>query len=263
MSRRPLQPPLAQAATAVNRMAPGGRLWSESQIRPLWRPVGEAGVASAEMCYVLRALSFTPSVPAHPPTLVGGSNALYDGSDATYLRVSIHEEAGTGGDWGSDAFIHFEAVEPAPGFVPRSMMLTVRGRIQGFGGEDTAVVFHVGGEITSTPIYPLVPHCMEIYWTDDSWTDPSSVPMLSEEWQTWNSEDNLYWTGYFVGVPTVEDMAAGLNGFVYLNYSAGDGTTAHFDIAEMSLTICNYPEDWPVWPERAVKSDRPLERRRL
>lgn len=47
MSRRTLQPPLAAAAVATNRMAPGGRMWSESEIRPLWRPVGEAGEAAA------------------------------------------------------------------------------------------------------------------------------------------------------------------------------------------------------------------------
>ncbi len=44
MSRRPLQPPIAQGISASRRMAPGGRLYSESKIRPLWRPVGEAGM---------------------------------------------------------------------------------------------------------------------------------------------------------------------------------------------------------------------------
>ena len=43
MSRRPLEPPLVAETRALGRMAPGGRLWSESEIRPLWRPVGEAG----------------------------------------------------------------------------------------------------------------------------------------------------------------------------------------------------------------------------
>ncbi len=43
MSRRPIELPLADGISAIRRMAPGGRLWSESRILPFFRPVGEAG----------------------------------------------------------------------------------------------------------------------------------------------------------------------------------------------------------------------------
>lgn len=44
MSRRPAQPPMTRLDVARSRMAPGGRMWSESPIRYPRRRTAVAGV---------------------------------------------------------------------------------------------------------------------------------------------------------------------------------------------------------------------------
>lgn len=87
MSRRPLTPAPNATAKGISRMAPGGRLWSESRVRPLWRPVGEGGEGSevvepvvlpTDFSYVARGYwdQALTSVPAFDSGMAGTGDLL-------------------------------------------------------------------------------------------------------------------------------------------------------------------------------------------
>ena len=96
MSRRPPGP--GMNPRPASRMAPGGRMWSESPIRRPYPRVRQAGEASTVGTVVLRPVLLEGYIPpgAFSPgssatlNLVGGAgnSTMRDQSDATYARMT-------------------------------------------------------------------------------------------------------------------------------------------------------------------------------
>lgn len=85
MSRRPQQPPITRLDTARSRMAPGGRMWSESPIRYPRRRTAVTGVPPAVPC---------PEFTANRIMVAGGTNN--DGAWSGAIDPGAHVGAG---DW--------------------------------------------------------------------------------------------------------------------------------------------------------------------
>lgn len=83
MSRRVLTPRLAAQVKARDRMAPGGRLYSESRIRPFSRPVGENGEATAPTGFYVTPSLSGASPP--PPAAQSGWLLRWANNDSTDL----------------------------------------------------------------------------------------------------------------------------------------------------------------------------------
>lgn len=108
MSRRPPASPLANVDRARGRMAPGGRMWSESPVIPVRRRVGQAGLP----------------VLADPPTGVTitrqSGNLLVDVEDATsavalaYATGYDDLDAPAGWEVLADGFVFEVAIPGSP-----------------------------------------------------------------------------------------------------------------------------------------------------
>lgn len=251
MSRRAMQPPLAAAASALNRMAPGGRLWSESEIRPLWRPVGEAGEPPVSICVALSVVNIEPATPAHPPTIIGSGDVLADGSDSTYVRDTRISTAGEAYD--SPMVLTFGAAAVADSFAPASMYFTVRGR-RNTNALSCEVI--LGQDMYDSGAWS--PYYGWAGWAADYvGADVVSVPPLSGEWQTWDLRDNMD-DAWIDELPTAAAIQDGLiQAQIWMDDYWNLSGTCTIDISEMTLWICS--DDSGMLPSTGTK--RPPRRR--
>lgn len=221
MGRRPVTPSVGFVNQfRQQRMAPGGRRWSESPIpdpacrRP--RARGAAPECPFPLYPAPDAITIDNTESAFTWSLVGGAGdaTLGDGLDSTYVRCTYPSSSPGGGPFSVGFFFEFEAVSLPAGATVTKATLGARVRSSTAG---TLLQYAVAGDIldTYTPLYTEA--------TGAAWS-------AGTDWA--NKTDLTTWTN----TPTPAQLAAGaIQGYILPAATYTDGRT--FDIAGVWLTI--------------------------